>query len=89
MANVFLISCPPPFRELSVYTPTPGLTLDQVTTYQEAVEGEQPVHKLAEVFQLNIGKPVQLVVDGKVVSGVLKGFVELSISSSRSRTKRV
>ncbi|NLW56012.1 MAG: DUF4139 domain-containing protein [Firmicutes bacterium] len=61
---------------LSVFTPTPGLILEQVITLQEPVVVEEPVHKLAQVFQLNIGKPVQLLADGQVVSGILKGFIE-------------
>ncbi len=64
---------------LSVYAPpASGLILDQVITFQEEVGSEQPVHKLGEVFQLNIGKPVELNTGGEVVSGVIKGFIEPS-----------
>lgn len=61
---------------LEVFSTDSGLILEEVVAYQEEQKTEIPVQSLAELFQANTGKRIELVVDGEIVSGVVKGFLE-------------
>ncbi|NLM36788.1 MAG: DUF4139 domain-containing protein [Firmicutes bacterium] len=61
---------------LEVFSTDSGLVLEEVVAYREEQAEEIPVGSLAELFRANIGKGIELVVDGEIVSGVIKGFLE-------------
>lgn len=63
---------------LRVFSDDPGLELEQVVAYREEVARQKAVTSLQELFRENTNKPLQLMVKGKSVSGVLKGFLEPS-----------
>ena len=61
---------------LKVYSPNPGLVLEQVVASRDQVLTEQPIADLPELFRENTGKSIRLSVHGEVVTGVVKGFVD-------------
>lgn len=63
---------------LRVFSDDPGLELEQVVAYREEVAQEKPLGSLEELFRENTNKPLQLMVNGELVGGVLKGFLEPS-----------
>jgi hypothetical protein len=60
---------------LSVFSTTPGLSVEQITSFRDSVIKEEMVNDLGELFQENIGQPIQLLINGEVVSGVIKGYI--------------
>jgi len=63
---------------LRVYSEDPGLELEQVVAYREEVARERSLGSLEELFRENINKPLQVMVNGELIGGVLKGFLEPS-----------
>ena len=63
---------------LKVYSDDPDLELEQVVAYRDQVVKEKSLGSLEELFQENTGKPLQLMVNGELVSGVLKSFLQPS-----------
>ena len=61
---------------LEVFSADSGLILEEVVAYQDEKAEDLPVHSLAELFRANIGIPVELLVDGEVVRGVVKSFLD-------------
>ncbi len=60
---------------LSAFSNTPGLLVEQVTSFCDPIIKEEMVTDLGELFQKNIGKPVQLMINGEVISGKIKGYI--------------
>lgn len=60
---------------LHLYSPASGITVEQVTAFQERTEKELAVQKREEFFRENIGKPIQLLTEEEFVTGKLKGFI--------------
>ncbi|HEY8391552.1 MAG TPA: DUF4139 domain-containing protein [Capillibacterium sp.] len=63
---------------LRVYSEDPGLELEQVVAFREEVAEQKALASLQELFRENANKPLQLMVGGELVSGVLKAFLEPS-----------
>lgn len=61
---------------LEVFSTDAGLILEEVVAYRGETTTEIPVASLAELFWANMGKSVQLLVNGESVSGTVKGFLE-------------
>ncbi|HBK68518.1 MAG TPA: hypothetical protein DEB05_11115 [Firmicutes bacterium] len=67
---------PPALKgSLSLFSTAPGLSVEQVIAFRDPVTREQQVADLGELFQENIEKPVQLMVNGEMVTGIIKGFI--------------
>ncbi len=61
---------------LRLYSPTSGITVEQVTAFRDRTEKESAVQNRGEFFRENIGKPIQLLTEEEFVTGKLKGFID-------------